>query len=86
MFVLALGNRIVTQMQRNTERRIQLTSQQLAELERKQMETEYQKKSDELIRKLKAQIDEEKIRLQKVEFSRFLSIYQLVFFSHIIGI
>ena len=37
MFVLALGNRIVTQMQRNTERRIQLTSQQLAELERKQM-------------------------------------------------
>lgn len=57
----------MTQMDRNTERRIQLTSQQIAEAERKRMESEYQKKSDEFIRKWKIQIDEERMKLQKVD-------------------
>ncbi len=56
-------------MQRNNERRIQQTYQELVEAERKRMENEYQQKSDELTRKWKEQLDEEKLQLQKVHFS-----------------
>ncbi len=56
-------------MHRNNERRIQQTYQELVEAERKRMENEYQQKSDELTRKWKEQLDEEKLQLQKVHFS-----------------
>jgi hypothetical protein len=58
-------------MQHNNERRIQQTYQQLVEAERRRMENEYRQKSDEIARKWKAQFDEEKLKLQKV--NSFLS-------------
>jgi len=53
-------------MEYNNERRIQQTYQQLVEAERQRMENEYRKKTDEITRKWKAQLEEEKIRLKKV--------------------
>jgi hypothetical protein len=53
-------------MQRNNERRIQRTHEQLVEAERIRMENEYRQKSDEITRKWKAQLEEEKRHLQKV--------------------
>ena len=61
-----MGNRILAQMLKNNERRIQQTYQELVEAERKRMEHEYRQKSNEIIRKWKVQLDEEKIKLQKV--------------------
>ncbi len=67
-YFTVLGNGILGQMQRKNERRIQQTYQQLVEAERTRMENEYRQKSDEMIRKWKAQSDEEKRKLQKVIF------------------
>jgi len=55
-------------MQDDNERRIQQTYQQLVEAEQKRMENEYRQKSDEIARKWKKQLDEEKSKLQKVIF------------------
>jgi hypothetical protein len=52
-------------MQEDNDRRIQQTYQQLVEAERIRMENQYRQKSDEIARKWKAQLDEEKFKLQK---------------------
>jgi hypothetical protein len=61
-----LGNRILAQIQRNNERRIQQTYEELVEAEQQRMEDEYRQKSDEMIRQWQAQLDEEKLKLQEV--------------------
>jgi len=65
-FFLVIGDRVLTQTERNNERRMQQTYQQLMDAEQKRMENEYRQKSEELTRKWKKQLDEEKIKLQKV--------------------
>ncbi|CAF3440846.1 unnamed protein product [Rotaria sp. Silwood1] len=63
--ILTVGDRLLGQMQHNNENRIQQTYQQLLEAERIRMENEHRKKSDELTRKWQAQLEEEKLKLQK---------------------
>ncbi|CAF1255563.1 unnamed protein product [Rotaria sordida] len=63
--VLAIGDRLLTQIQRNNENRIQQTYQQLIEAERIRMENEHRKKSDEITQKWQAKLEEEKVKLQK---------------------
>ena len=45
---------------------MQQSYQQMFETEQKRMQNEYEQRSDEMARKWKAQLDEEKRRLQKV--------------------
>ena len=66
LFDLALGDRLVHQMELNNERRIEQTYENLVEQERKRLEKEYQEKSNELIQRWKARLEEEKQNLQKV--------------------
>jgi hypothetical protein len=67
-YFIAIGDRILTHIQQNNERRIQQTYKQLVETERKRMENEYQQKSEEIARKWKAQLDEQRLKSQKVKF------------------
>lgn len=53
-------------MQRKNELRMQETYQQLLDAEQQRMENEYEQRSTEMAQKWKAQLDEEKHRLQKV--------------------
>jgi hypothetical protein len=62
---IAIGDQLLTEMQEDNDRRIQQTYQQLVEAERIRMENQYRQKSDEIARKWKAQLDEEKLKLQK---------------------
>lgn len=63
---LVLGNEILAKIQRKNELRMQQSYQQMFEAEQKRMQNEYEQRSDEMARKWKAQLDEEKHRLQKV--------------------
>ncbi|CAF2033478.1 unnamed protein product [Rotaria magnacalcarata] len=63
--ILTIGDRLLTQLEYENKHRAQQTYQQLLQAERLRMENEYQKKSDEMTRKWLAQLDEEKVRLQK---------------------
>lgn len=53
-------------MEQNHEQRANQTYQQKLENERIRLEQEYQKKSDEIARKWLAQLEDEKVKLKKV--------------------
>ena len=63
---IVIGNRVLTQVQRNNDRRMQRTYEELVAAEQKRMADEYRQKSDEMIRRWQEQLDEEKFKLQQV--------------------
>lgn len=69
LFCIDIGDRVLTRVEMENERRIQETYEQMTAKERKRMENEYREKSNELIRAWKAKLEEEKLNLQKVHFS-----------------
>jgi len=73
-------------MQDENEQKIQQTYQKLVEAEQKRMENEYRQKSDEIARKWKKQLDEEKSKLQKVFFFLLPQKKSLIYFISKIGI
>lgn len=76
--LLALGERLLTQYELNTERRIQQTCEDLVEKERRRLEKEYREQSEELIRSWKAKLEEEKENLQRVR-KRFINFNENLF-------
>jgi hypothetical protein len=80
LFLSALGDRLLTQTELATERRIQSVYQQLVDSEHARLESEYRQKSDELARRWKAQLEEERHHLQRVSRSIvFLAINPTLF-------
>lgn len=71
-YSIAIGDRVLTEVERRNQIRMQQTYQHLLENERKRMDREYQLKSEEMARKWRAQLDDEKVKLQKVLFCYLL--------------
>lgn len=61
-----IGDRILEKIEIEQERRFQKTCEELVDDERKRIEREYQEKTNEAIRKWKAQLEDERQNLQKV--------------------
>lgn len=70
LLFLALGDRLLTQLELKTERRIQQTCEELIDKERRRLEDEYRQRCDELNRMWRKKFDEEKEKLEKVRFDQ----------------